>query len=479
MNALAPESYREIMDNLPCLVMRLVYADSFWKATFVNRAVERYGYSREEFTNGKLTWNDLLHPDDRVVNLTLSDQYMKNGIDDFRLQYRIRTREGASIYITEFSHVNRGPDGKQTSIDSLMLENLQANNSGDPRFDEAMKRNLALNDILLTINDAKTEPEKAIQYILDRAGAILDCSRALLFQDSPDHKTCKVVYEWLNNGISSIKELDYAVTYSTEMPEIYVALQDTGVLLVNAGEIPENCKEEFEAEGLLSSAIFAVYQYGDHYGFVCFDDCIIARRWDSETANFLKVVANLLSSVVMNLQSAKYMESYEEKIRSMAFKDYLTGLPNQFTFDSDFGDMVVDAATEGKPAYALMLSLGDVLDTRKRVGLKAANDLIGRIAEAVSAMLKDTVGERGTLYRIAGTVFAVLVKPGPGEPVRAFMDAVRSCSREKPECGLGVAAMPFGVKNRSLDDVVQRLDAAVVEGYSRTETPFEFIETEA
>lgn len=56
--------------------------------------------------------------------------------------------------------------------------------------------------------------------------------------------------------------------------------------------------------GLLASAIFAVYLEGDHYGFVCFDDCVVERVWDENTVRFLKNIANIISTVLARQNSA-------------------------------------------------------------------------------------------------------------------------------------------------------------------------------
>ena len=469
MGAFASGTHAQILDNMPHVIMRLAYTDLKWTILYVNEAIECYGYRREDYMDGKLTWNDLLHPDDRVVALRLSAEYVKKGIDDFKIHYRLLTRDGASIHITEYSHVNRNPDGSQGMIDSFLFENLEASASGSPESDAAMRRNLVLNDILLTIQDVNADPEKAIQFILDRVGTFLGCSRALLFSDSPDHKTCKVVHEWLNHGISSIKELDHAVAYDAEMPEIYAALQDTGFLLVNAGEVPENCREEFETEGLVSSAIFAVYQYGDHYGFVCFDDCVIQRAWDPETAHFLKIVANLLSNIIMHLQGVRYLREYEDKIKSLAFRDYLTGLPNKYPYDGDLGDVILSAGAAGASGYASLVAIDGIDAVRNAAGFKVANAVYKSIAVDLQAVLSETLGERGTLYRIAGTVFGVLIQPGPGEPVRAFAQRAfelgnvsRKTDRGDFFCRFNVAVVPVGVTNTDPERIGDLLDEAMV-----------------
>ncbi|MDL2231832.1 diguanylate cyclase, partial [Porphyromonadaceae bacterium OttesenSCG-928-L07] len=261
------------------------------------------------FMNNSMTWLSLVHPDDRVLVSKTVDDYEAHNINSFRLYYRIITKNGDSIPVTEYNTVNRNKDGSIYCYDSVIISNTHTEESR-LIIDDHYRQQVVLNDIMLSLHDS--DLDHAIQIILDRTGEYLDTSRALLFKDSPDHKTCKIVYEWCNKDIESVMALDYSITYSTGMPEIYVALQTTGNLLINYGEIPENCKEEFEAEGLIASAIFAVYLEGDHYGFVCFDDCIIERTWDENTTRFLKNVSNLISTVVAR-QKAEERLSQNQK----------------------------------------------------------------------------------------------------------------------------------------------------------------------
>ncbi|MDL2273789.1 EAL domain-containing protein [Oscillospiraceae bacterium OttesenSCG-928-G22] len=295
-----------IIEHIPAVVFRLSHREDNWKTWFVTKNVSMYGYTPEEFTDGDKNWFDIVHPDDRVLVSKNVNDYEAKRINEYRLFYRIVTKNGDSVPVTEYNTVNRDKDGNVICYDTVIINSTQHESAGKRLIDDHYRQQLVLNDLLMSLHDS--DLDHALQIILDRTGQYLDTSRALLFKDSPDHTTCKVVYEWCNKGIPSVMDLDYSITYSTEMPEIYIALQDTGILLVNFGEIPENCREEFENEGLIASAIFAVYLNGEHYGFVCFDDCVVERTWDDDTARFLKNVSNLISTVLVRQETAKRLE---------------------------------------------------------------------------------------------------------------------------------------------------------------------------
>lgn len=284
-----------LIEHVPAVVLRLSHKEDLWRTWFVTANISMYGYTADEFMDDNIRWFDLVHPDDRVLISKMTNDYEAHNVNSFKLHYRLVTKDGDSVPVTEYNTVNRDQEGKVVCYDTVIMGNTQDEET-NRILDDHYRQQAVLNDILMTLHDA--DPGRAIQIILDRTGAYLDTSRALLFKDSPDHKTCKIIYEWCNRDISSVKDLDYSITYETSMPEIYVALQTTGNLIVNFGEIPEACKEEFEAEGLIASAIFAVYLDGDHYGFVCFDDCVLERVWDDGTVRFLKNISNLISNVV-------------------------------------------------------------------------------------------------------------------------------------------------------------------------------------
>ena len=453
--------FKEIVENEPFVTMRLSYDGKRWNTWFVSKNIAMFGYDREDFLSQKISWAEIIHPDDRTVVLTLAHDYTTKGVDDFRLQYRLVTASGESVHITEFTHANRNPDGTVHCFDSTLI------NTTTVQFDRNIAANhfrqqAVMNDILMSLQDA--DLESSLQIILNRTGAYLNTSRALLFKDSPDHKTCKVVYEWLNKGITSIMELDYAVTYSTEMPEIYVALRDTGILLVNAGEIPENCREEFEKEGLISSAIFAVYLHGAHYGFVCFDDCVVPRIWDEDTVNFLKNAANLISNVLMRINAEEELHSRDVEIEQMAYTDSLTGLPNRFRLNTDLAKTLRASTESGRSFYAMFTDLDD---------FKVVNDCYGHdfgdgVLKTFAAYAADLFGDQARVYRFGGDEFVVIFDSDDAGRVRLFLDALMKRAQSPWEslgrefhCSLSIGVVECRAPDDDAQSVIKKADIAM------------------
>lgn len=456
-----PIDFKGIVENGPFVSMRLSYENGLWKTWYISDNISIFGYNPADFLAQKLTWVDLLHPDDRIVTQTLARDYIKKNVDNFRLEYRIVTSKGESIYITEFSHINRNPDGSVACVDSTLINTTTVQGDKNAAANH-FRQQAIITDILLSMQDS--DLDSALQIILAKTGDYLNTSRALLFKDSPDHKTCKVVKEWLNRDITSVMDLDYSVTYSTEMPEIYVALQDTGVLLVNAGEIPENCREEFEKEGLVSSAIFAVYLHGEHYGFVCFDDCVVHRTWDMDTANFLKNIANLLSNVLMRKHTEETLRVREVEVQQMAYTDSLTGLPNRFRLHDDLEVALKASGASGRSFHAAFIDLDD---------FKVVNDSYGHdfgdgVLKSFAAFAADLFKNAGRVYRFGGDEFVIIIDSGEEARMLAFLDAMIERAKS-PWHSLGkdfFCSLSIGVvKCRAPDDdtqsVIKKADMAM------------------
>ena len=453
--------FEEIVQHLPFVVMRLSYEDGMWKIWYVTKNVARYGFSTEELLSGQSSWNGMLHPDDRVLAFRLASDYIRQELDDFRLDYRILTKAGESINITEFSHIVRNPDGSVFCVDSVLLNTTDVQIERDIAANH-FRQQAVLTDILLSLQDA--DYETSLQIILNRAGAYINTSRALLFKDSPDHKTCKVVYEWLNEHITSVMDLDYAVTYSTEMPEIYVALQKTGMLLVDAGEIPENCREEFEKEGLVSSAIFAVYLHGEHYGFVCFDDCVIERKWNNDDVVFLKNIANLISNVLYRMHMDERLKRTEEETRQLAFTDFLTGLPNRFRCNRDLADAIRRLRVNDRFSYALFIDLDDFKIVNDCYGHEFGDGVLKSFAKFIAQLFQGD----NKVYRFGGDEFVILVADGDEKALDAYLQALLERAK-KPwasfnrefYCSLSIGVVRFSGTGDTAESVIKKADIAM------------------
>ena len=296
----------QLLESFPVVGFRLSHLSYRPQTWFITKSVEQYGYSADAFMERKIHWPDIVHPEDRnSIIHTLKNNHAAN-VDDFTLTYRIITPGGEHVRVTEYCHINRDQDGRLLCVDSLVI------NAADLQPDRAViqkqiKQQMVLNDILLSLQDA--DLDQSLRLILDRTGAYLDVSRVFLLKDSPDHLACTCVHQWLNRDIPPLSAYEETIVYAKDIPEIGEALEAQGRLIINTGEIPENCREQFAREGISASAVFAVYMHGERFGFLSFDDCIAERVWDPAAITFLTYISHIVSTVVMRLEGEERLKT--------------------------------------------------------------------------------------------------------------------------------------------------------------------------
>lgn len=130
------------------------------------------------------------------------------------------------------------------------------------------------------------------------------------------------------------------------------------------------------------------------------------------------------------------------QLRTLAFVDPLTGLPNRRAFEDDFGREVSRARRHGHP---LSLAVIDI-DGLKRVNDTAGHGAGDELLRSVAAMLRSALRHEDVAYRIGGDEFAIVL---PAIDVRDDGAFLRSRLQVDAPFSLGVAS--------SLHDPVDRL----------------------
>ncbi|BDA86707.1 diguanylate cyclase [Aureimonas sp. SA4125] len=120
------------------------------------------------------------------------------------------------------------------------------------------------------------------------------------------------------------------------------------------------------------------------------------------------------SQTVLAFRDQRERLSSEEKIRTLAFSDHLTGLANRTRF-LDLLSESVKAASEGGPGFAVLMMDLD--------GFKGVNDALGHhggdeVLRIVSERLRATIETCHVAARLGGDEFVVLTRDG-ADPLRA------------------------------------------------------------
>lgn len=154
----------------------------------------------------------------------------------------------------------------------------------------------ALMEILIHAAHETPSAGEAIDRILRVAGLYTQVSRVYIFEEVSQELT-RNTYEWCAEGvdpaIQGLQELQKA-DYN------YDAIVEGGVYIANdVRELPQSDRDILTAQGIKSLAILPMFHAEKALGYIGFDACESYRKWTGGDIATLKVVAEVVSSLIV------------------------------------------------------------------------------------------------------------------------------------------------------------------------------------
>ncbi|WP_188067882.1 EAL domain-containing protein [Brevibacillus brevis] len=112
-----------------------------------------------------------------------------------------------------------------------------------------------------------------------------------------------------------------------------------------------------------------------------------------------------ITGVFMIVRDITNKKEYEAKINYLAFHDSLTGLPNRRFVEQQLDQVIMEAQKTDQQVYVLFLDL----DHFKLVNDSLGHDFGDLLLQEASLRLRECVGKKGTVYRLGGDEFMVIL----------------------------------------------------------------------
>ena len=113
--------YRMLVEQVPAVVYEMD-PDDERRTLFVSPQVEAlFGYSREEWLDQPDIWTELLHPDDREIELAAHDLHNETG-EPWIQEYRLIASDGRVVWVRDQARLVRDGSGNESTWQGVMLD---------------------------------------------------------------------------------------------------------------------------------------------------------------------------------------------------------------------------------------------------------------------------------------------------------------------------------------------------------------------
>ncbi len=118
---LSESRYRLLVEQIPAVVYEMDRDDER-RTLYVSPHVEEIlGYSRQEWLDQPDIWTELLHEDDREIELAAHDQHTETG-EPWSREYRLIANDGRVVWVRDQARLIRDPDPGSARWQGVMLD---------------------------------------------------------------------------------------------------------------------------------------------------------------------------------------------------------------------------------------------------------------------------------------------------------------------------------------------------------------------
>ncbi|MEJ2285920.1 MAG: SpoIIE family protein phosphatase [Desulfobacterales bacterium] len=110
-----------IIDNSPAILFRRIAGDTP-RLVYVSDNIRQMGYTAEEFMSEKISFRDIVYPEDMERLREEIDYYAEKDVEEYTQFYRIVTKSGDVRWVEDRTSVVRDADGNKTHNQGILVD---------------------------------------------------------------------------------------------------------------------------------------------------------------------------------------------------------------------------------------------------------------------------------------------------------------------------------------------------------------------
>jgi diguanylate cyclase (GGDEF)-like protein/PAS domain S-box-containing protein len=265
-------------------------------------------------------------------------------------------------------------------------------------------RRLELRDRLLQLTvQTRGEYSQSLANVLRAVADALRCSTVSYWKLAPDSDAmnCELLYSHTDQrfvpawGGVTFPDQSFSAMLARLRQMRPIALSDAA-----ESELSRDLIKDARWTQVRSMLIAPVLLDAEVIGAICVNHAL-RRNWDDDEIGFAATAALMIA---LADEVAKRQQA-EIKIEELAWYDPLTGLPNKKLLNENLRDAIVTCNARRRRLAVMLIDLDRFGEINDSLGHLVGDALIKSVAQ----VLKETVGNGGTLARMASDEFVVVV----------------------------------------------------------------------
>ncbi|MFN8413636.1 MAG: GAF domain-containing protein [Anaerolineales bacterium] len=303
--------YRLLVEQLPAVVFMDVFDHPQDTQYISPKLTDLLGYTPTEWAEGNHLWEDSLHPQDKERVLAEDKRTDETG-DPFRIEYRLRHKDGHYVWIKEDASIILGDDGKPMFWQGVLLDISEQKKAEEDlqRRDEILKAVGFASEQFLKNSNWKNN----INQVLFRLGKATEVSRILVFAkkiSKDDDILVQQEFGWYESenasliGASSVGDTNL----TQDGLQRWVDLFNSEITIFgDISDFPETEQSFLVNQDIQSVLCIPIKVSNDWWGYIRFDECRYSRIWSNAEVDALRAAASTLSAAIQRESSEETLQ---------------------------------------------------------------------------------------------------------------------------------------------------------------------------
>lgn len=320
----------------------------------------------------------------------------------------------------------------------VVMTEIENSQNANKMLGQNVEEQILLNNIYAIIMESRTAKE-SLERVIDLVGGYFRLDRISIIELSALQKE---VYIWKKDKNDS-RSLSTSISITPQdFPNI---LRDMSELSSSFSDDETN---DLERAGVKSYAVFKLFDAGEFDGLLAYETLDEKHNWTQREKKQLKNIAQIISSIIMQMKVQEKLEQSQDKLRQLAFYDAIYNIPNRTKLNRDMGTLL----RKGESGSIIAFKVTNTRNLSAVNGHTYSDMLLRNVAQYLEKLPVKNLG----VYYFTNAIF-MLNLPGciGDEPKRLVEMLIHKFSKPwkfggdelSIQCSMGIAYYPLNGKN--------------------------------